>query len=279
MISKRALLLGVAGVVIGITPAYATTNSIIETENKKIKRKINGLNRFVLNCNSNISPSHVKKLVNTYGTNILIGIDPGSKDTPNSSSLVTIKATKTKIYTVPLHVYLVGPGMMSWSSEERKQIAYMARTVKIDTNKSNWKQQWYSTGWKRKNIQQFEYYYKNYNAYSCEIDNIDSSTIRRDPIKTVNFYNELNDTLKEKGIKTKLMIKNLSESQLEAVIDAKFTTDFLCEFGMFEAGTGNHKKQIALCEKIGIQAITPINGITPSEQYGTITNGVEYSLN
>ena len=278
MLSKRALLFGVAGLGIDILPAHAIIIPSMEEDLYKPheKGKHFMLNRFFLDCNNGIPPLRVKKLVDTYGKNILIGIDPGSKDTPDEDSMLTVKSVKS--LETNLHVYLVGPGMMSWSAEERQQIAYLARTVKIDTTKSGWQKTWFSTGWKQKIVQQFEYYYKNHNAYSCEIDNIDSSTIGNDPKKTVAYYKELQDALKEKGIKTKLMVKNLDEDQLRAVIDAKFTTDFLCEFGMFEEGTGSPKQQIALCEKLGIKAITPISGITDTNHYGTVASGVEYTL-
>ena len=258
-----------------ILPAYATTNPSDE-ELLILKNKPLQLKRFFLNCNDGISPFTAKRLVDKHGKNILIGIDPGSKDYPDQESMMTIKAVKS--LNAHLHVYLVGPGMMSWSETERQQIAYLANSIKINTKKSNWKKLWYSEGWKVKNLQQFEYYYKNYNAYSCEIDNIDSTTIKNNPDKTVAFYKELQKDLRVRGIKTKLMIKNLNEKQLEAVISAGFTTDFLCEFGMFESGTGNPRKQIALCEKLGIKAVTPVTGITHTTAYGTINTGVEYDL-
>jgi len=234
------------------------------------------LKRFFLNCNDGIPPLRVKKLVDTHGKDILIGIDPGYSDTPDEDAMPTVKSVKS--LGTNLHVYLVGPGMWSWSKEEQNQIRYLAGTVGINTKQNGWKTKWYSKGWREKNLQQFEYYYKTHNAYSCEIDNLDSSTIKNDPEKTVQFYTELRDQLKAKNIKTKLMIKNLDEDQLQAVIDAKFDTSFLCEFGMFEAGSGSPKKQIALCAKLGIQAVTPITGITDTHAYGTVAAGVEYKV-
>ena len=60
-------------------------------------------------------------------------------------------------------------------------------------------------------------YYKTYNAYSCEIDNIDSSYIGEDVDKLTFYYVELYNNLKSKDIKTKLMMKNLSEKQLQSI--------------------------------------------------------------
>lgn len=235
------------------------------------------LKRFFLNCNTGISRARVKQIVNKHGKDVLIGIDPGSSDTPDENALATINAIKE--VGAKLHVYLVGPGMMSWSAEERAQIRYLARSVGIDTTNSNWHTIWTKTGWKKKNLQQFNYYFRKFNAYSCEIDNIDSSYIQNDPEETVKFYTELKNSLathSDGPIKTKLMIKNLDEDQLKAVIDAGFSTDFLCEWGMFEDGSGSPKKQFALCKKINIFAVTPLTGITDTHSYGTVTEGVPY---
>ena len=232
--------------------------------------------RFFLNCNSGISPAKVKYLVGKHGTNILIGIDPGAKDYPDEDSIMTVRAVMEA--GAKLHAYLVGPGMMSWSAEERAQIKYLAKSVGINTMKNDWHNRWKNSGWKAKNLQQFEFYHTKYGAYSCEIDNVDSSYIENDPDETVKFYKELRDSLVAKKIKTKLMIKNLDEDQLKAVIDAGFGLDFLCEYGMFEEGTGSAKRQIALCKKLGIKAITPITGITDTNSYGVVSEGVAYDL-
>lgn len=234
------------------------------------------LKRFFLNCNSGISRARVKQIVNQHGKNVLIGIDPGSSDTPDDESLATVNAVKET--GARLHVYLVGPGMMSWSADERAQIRYLARSVGIDTTSGNWHNIWKKVGWRKKNLQQFHYYFKNHNAYSCEIDNIDSSTIGNDPEETVKFYTELRNNLQKYSISTKLMIKNLDEDQLRAVIDAKFDTNFLCEWGMFEEGSGDPDTQFELCKKLGIFAVTPKTGITDTHSYGVVTEGVPYTL-
>ncbi len=234
------------------------------------------LGRFFLDCNRGFSPLKIKKLTQEYGTNILIGVDPGLTDEPDEDALLSIKAIKSS--GTKLHVYLVGPGMMSWSADERKQIEFFAKSIGLNTKQKDWHKKWTTIGWKKKNLQQFKYYHEQFGAYSCEIDNIDSSYIENDPELTVKFFEELKKDLTDNNIPTKLMMKNLSEEQLEAVIEAKFQLDFLCEFAMFEKGTGNPKKQIELCKKLDVQAITPINGITRTEEYGVKSDGVEYSV-
>lgn len=233
------------------------------------------MKRFYLDCNNGIPPYKVDAIKEKYG-DALIGIDPGLNDTPDEDVIPTIKAVKKN--KLKLHVYLVGVGMWSWSRDEQKQIIRFAKSVGIDTNKSHWhKREWLTWGWKKKTLQQFIYYYKEHGAYSCEIDNLDSA-IGQNPTKTIAYYKELQDGLDAAKCPTKLMIKNLDEDQLEFLISAtnsgKIHKNFLCEWGMFEAGSGSPKRQIELCKKLGIYAVTPITGITPTDRYGTIKTGV-----
>jgi hypothetical protein len=96
MLSKRALLFGAAGLSIDILPAHAIIIPSMEEDFYKPQKKGKHfmLNRFFLDCNKGIPPLRVKRLVDTHGTNILIGIDPGSKDTPDEDSMLTVKSVK-----------------------------------------------------------------------------------------------------------------------------------------------------------------------------------------
>ena len=214
----------------------------------------------------------------SYGTNVLIGTDPGEKDTPSDVAKPQLDYLKSK--KIPTHIYLVGPGMMSWSEQERNQIKRYAKSIGINTSKNDWHKQWISIGWKKKVFQQFEYYYKNYNAYSCEIDNLDSA-IANNPIKTIEYFKQLKTELRAANVPTKLMLKNLDIEQLKAVSNniSDLGLDFLCEYAIFEKGTGNPNKQIELCKSIKIQAITPINGLNDTNHYGVIDAGVAYKCN
>jgi hypothetical protein len=234
------------------------------------------LTRFYLNCNDGISPDRVEQIVEEHGKNVLIGIDPGASDKPNSEGLETIKAIKE--HGARLHVYLVGPGMWSWSEGERQQIKFLAKTVGIDTTSSSWKSEWYSKGWEKKAFQQFTYYHDKFNAYSCEIDNLDSSILKTDFEKYVEFYKRFSEKLKEAGVMTKLMLKNIDEDGLmlvkEAIDNGDLDREFLADWGMFEEGTGSPKKQIAICKQMGIYACTPLSGITETTRYGVVSKGV-----
>lgn len=234
------------------------------------------LKRFYLNCNDGISPKRVAEIVAEHGSRVLIGIDPGMTDRPSEDALETINAVKK--HKAKLHVYLVGPGMWSWSEDERRQIRYLAKSVGIATTEPGWKAKWYKSGWEDKVFEQFAYYHDKYNAYSCEIDNLDSSTLETDFEAYLEFYKRFSKKLKDAGIVTRLMLKNIDEDGLELIKEAvdnkELDREFLADWGMFENGSGTAKKQIAICKEMGIYACTPISGITHTNAYGVVNKGV-----
>lgn len=229
------------------------------------------LKRFWHESGTQFTKQDVKGFVDMYGPAILIGGDPGwGEDYGNAMAAV-------EHYGAFKHVYLTGPGMWEWSPEERTEIKAAAKSVGIDVSKTNWKDEWYKKGgWEKKVYEWF----KNFNAagfYSAEIDNLDA-VLDQDPEKYIEFITRFEVFQRKNKIQTKLMVKNLSEKQLEALIDYGPRDDLLCEFGMFENGTGNPAKQLSLAAKLGIQAVTPKNGLRDTNNYGVTRHGVEYTL-
>lgn len=233
--------------------------------------------RFFFNCNDGISRARLKQIKAKYGTNVLIGVDPGPEIDPSDVAQEMIDNIKELGFG--LHIYLVGPGMMTWSAGERAQIKMQAESVQIDTNKKKWHDEWIDWGWRDFVEYRFQYYYKTHNAHSCEIDNLDSA-LGDDPDAYVEYYKELFGNLKQKNIPVKLMLKNLSEEKILALINYDSWTpgitlnNSLCEWGMFEEGSGDSEEQINLCKKLGIMAITPENGLTDTYHYGVVAAGV-----
>lgn len=234
--------------------------------------------RYFFNANKGISPKQINNLVNKYGNNILIGVDPGENDTPSDVAKPSLDCLKN--LKIPAHIYCVGPGMMSWSQQERNQIKRYAKSVGIDISKNDWHKEWLAHGWEKKTLQQFKWYNDNYNAYSMEIDNLDA-VFEKKQDALIPWFIQLKKNLRNANVKTKLMLKNLSDDQLHDLIDANadLNLEFLCGFAMFEKGTGNPRTQIKLCESIGIQAITPINGLNDTQNYGVVDSGVVYNCN
>jgi hypothetical protein len=230
--------------------------------------------RFFLNCNDGISPEQVKSLKADYGDKILIGFDPGSGDSPSSEVQDSIDTCKSE--HVSFMIYWVGPCMMSWSAGEAEQCRQFAESVGIDTKENDWHDKWFDWGWEAKAKQQFEYY-DAMGCYCMEIDNLDGP-LGDDPDKFIAFYKRFADLLVGFNLKIRLIPKNLSEDTLNKLVEAieskQLRSDFLAEWGMFEAGTGDPQAQIDICAKIGIQAITPISGITDTNRYGTVSEGV-----
>lgn len=225
--------------------------------------------RFWHESENQFNYADVEGYVDMYGSEILLGGDPGwHKDFSEAMYAVDqFKAYK--------HVYLFGPGMMKWSAEERKEIKAAAETVGIDTSEPSWKDEWFKKGGWEKKVYSWFKYYDSENFYSAEIDNLDA-VMDQDATKYIEFIKRFDKFLKDNKIKTKLMVKNLSEEQLEVLIKFKPRENLLCEFGMFEKGSGNPDKQLKLAAKLGIQAVTPKNGLRDTENYGTTRHGIPY---
>lgn len=222
--------------------------------------------RFWHESGEQFTENEIDRMADQYGQNILIGGDPGWDEFENAMRQVDYHGAHK-------HVYLTGPGMMEWSAEEREEIKAAARSVGIDTKKSDWQTKWYKQGGWEKKVQAWFKEYDKENFYSAEIDNLDA-VWDQDPKQYVAFLGRLDKFLIDNKLKIKLMVKNLNASQLLAVIAYKPRPGLLCEWGMFEAGTGNSSRQIELCARLGIQAVTPKNGLRPTDNYGTTRRGI-----
>lgn len=227
--------------------------------------------RFWHESENQFNRADIEDLVYMYGPDILIGGDPGwHKDFSESMYYVDAFGAKK-------HVYLFGPGMWDWSPEEQEEIKEAAESIGLDTTSDSWKTEWYDNGaWEKKVHSWFKYYNKE-GFYSAEVDNLDA-VMDQDPDKYIKFIERFDKFHKANKIKTKLMVKNLSEEQLKALIQYKPRETLFCEFGMFEDGSGDPQAQLDLAAKLGIQAITPLNGLRSTENYGTTRHGVAYSI-
>lgn len=266
MLTRRKLLIGASSI-----PLISMTNNSVDAG---IRELIRSPKRFYFDANNGFSNQYIDKVVATYGENILIGVDPGMGDRPDDNAMRQVVHILNK--NALLHVYLVGPGMLSWSAGEAQQIKEHAQSVGINTDKNNWHSEWKKHGWLKKAKEQFTYYY-SLGAYSCEIDNLDG-IYDQSPIETVKFFEHFYDWQQDAGINVKLMIKNLDSDQLKAIMKCKVPYNFYAEWGMFEAGSGSPDEQIYLCKKMGIYAVTPKSGITPTRQYGVKGGGVGMGL-
>lgn len=229
------------------------------------------LYRYWHSSESQYTSDEIKRFVNKYGQNILIGGDPGyGSDFDNVMREVDH-------YGAYKHVYLVGPGMMDWSAEEREEIKNNAKSVGINTSSGKWQTEWYKEGGWEKKVQEWFVEYDKEGFYSAEIDNLDG-VWEQDPEENLQFLIRHQDFTDKNNLNIKLMIKNLSEDQLNRIIlaveEQKLRLDIFASFGMFEKGSGDPESQIELCKKLEITAVTPINGLKPTTTYGTSRDGI-----
>lgn len=225
------------------------------------------ITRFWHESGNQFTKSEVRQLVEQYGSDILIGGDPGWDEFKSAMAAVDE-------YEAFKHVYLVGPGMMDWSPEEAAQVKAHAKSVGVDTKKKNWHDEWLDWGWLEKQKSEF----KNYDElgfFSAEIDNLDQIW-DQDPDEYLKFCREFFRWMGSEGLNIKLMVKNLSREQLLKLINSDIDRERFCPFGMFEKGSGSPQEQIRLAAKLGIKAVTPINGLRPTENYGTTRKGIPF---
>lgn len=228
--------------------------------------------RFWHESETQFTRNEIKNFVLKYGSNILIGGDPGHGED------FIAAMTAVDEFSAKKHVYLVGPGMLDWSDEELNQIKLHAKSVGIDIKSSSWHEEWLNWGFEER-IKKEILYYNSQQYFSYEIDNLDQ-IVSQEPIKTIEFYKRLEIYLYNSGANIKLMMKNLNENQLYEIIknvtDGQLSIDFFAPYSMMEAGSGNPKEQISLCKELRITAVTPINGLRDTHRYGTTRNGIPY---
>lgn len=228
--------------------------------------------RFWHESGTQFTDKEVASYVKQYGPNIVIGGDPGYGSDFDDAMRACDR------YKCLKHVYLVGPGMWSWSEEERNQIREHARSVGIQTaDNPSWHRQWLKDGWRLKQQQEFAFYDKK-GFYSAEIDNIDSAIKQEDIEQYVAYVKQLIEFFDSKKLKIKLMLKNLTEDQLQGLIDAKIDAcgpkSHIAPYAMFEKGSGDPEQQLRIAARMCIKAVTPINGLRKTTDYGTTRAGI-----
>lgn len=229
--------------------------------------------RFFHTSERQYTKAHVDHFVQTYGQDILIGGDEGWEEDFDAAMDAVVEAGAW------MHVYTMGPGMYEWSREERAQIKRAARSVGIDTNAPEWKKTWYGAGWFEVTLEKIRRY-DHLGFYSIEIDNLDA--VFSAPQGWIGFYKTFQALREKEDLDIRIMIKNLGHDTLKQLVqdveEDYLDRDIFAAFGMFEAGSGQPHTQILDCARIGIQAVTPINGLQDTKHYGTAFSGVPYEV-
>lgn len=229
--------------------------------------------RFFHTSEKQYTRQQVEHLVGKYGQDILIGGDEGWDEDFDEAMDAVVDAGAL------MHVYTMGPGMYEWSKEEASKIKQDARKVGLNVKDKRWKHQWYGGAWLDVSLEKIRRY-DRLGFYSIEIDNLDSSF--KMGFEWINFYKMFANMRRREVLDIKIMIKNLDVitlSHLAAeVASGSIPADTFAEFAIFEAGTGSSRQQLALCHDIGIQAVTPMNGLKETNDYGTSFEGVPYEV-
>ncbi len=181
-----------------------------------------------------IPPSEVPGLV-AKGT--LIGVDPNYE-----GSQATVDAVKRA--GGRLHIYREGPGGATgnrgWGREELQRSQAAASRYGGMKN-------FMAGGWRQHTLEQLKQDKAN-GFESAEVDNIPESQL-------LPFYREYAAEFR-KGTLPKLMMKNLSAKQLQAVQAAGLPRDMFADFAIWESSGGSGSASAGLLAQMGIKQLT-----------------------
>lgn len=209
-----------------------------------------------------ISVQKVERAISQYGKNILVGVDSGCVEDGEAAAIIET----TRKVGARLHIYLEGPGGVTgeqWTADELARIKVRATAEGIDTGVPlrDWMAIWNREGWKTFTYKQLRAY-KALGFESAEIDNL-ANGIAKDPenVKPAEYleFFKLYRQWFEKGDVPRLMLKNLSEDELDALIDAvnegHLPREMFADFHIAETDSGDKRKQAAQSARIGIKTV------------------------
>jgi hypothetical protein len=211
---------------------------------------------YFMFASAGVSAKKIREAADRYGR-IMVGFDSGN--VPEASMRAARQAN------AELEIYVEGPGGPTgnaWLPDEAARIKIAAASVGVDTTKtqSAWMKEWNDWGWKEFTFKQLEsYLHKGYS--SGEIDNLYRS-LGDEPEAYVGFYAEYAQR-QVAGRLPRLVLKNQSEAQLEAIVKAvdagELPRSMFSDFHISEKGTGDRKKQNQLSS-----ASAPSRATTPT---------------
>lgn len=228
---------------------------------------------YFMFASAGVSAKKIREAADKYGR-IMVGFDSGNAPQASLNAARDVGAE--------LEVYVEGPGGPTgnaWLPDEAARIKVAAASVGVDTSKSqqSWMKEWNDWGWKEYTFKQLEnYLHKGYSA--GEIDNL-YRALDDEPDAYVSFYGEYAQR-QVAGRLPRLVLKNQSEAQLEALVDAVQKGDIprsmFAEFHISEKGTGDRKKQNELTSRIGIRTV-PSNDTYNYDAYGEFGLETQYA--
>ena len=205
---------------------------------------------YFLFASRGVSAKQVRDAAQKYDR-IMVGFDSGN--IPDAA----LKAARE--VGAELEIYVEGPGGPTgdaWSPDESARVKKAAASVGVSTKKGAWMKDWDAWGWKAFTFKQLEAFRED--GYSAaEIDNL--GRVLGDGVgPLMAFFSEYAERCLA-GRLPRLVMKNITETQLAAVVDAvkggRLPRSMFSEFHISETGSGDRAEQDRLSSMIGIRTV------------------------
>lgn len=209
------------------------------------------ISRMFIDQEDKSHEQRARNLKKKFGPDILVCI-------PYDQSIIEL----VKKTNVNFQCYSIGPGIFAWSEKERNLIKKRAKRAGFDLGARSWIEQWFEHGWVNYTNQECIEMYRM-GCYSHEVRNVHYSG----KLYTEWFINHLQSVINGVGddIKARAMIRNVDEVSLEGLVNTLLKepklSKHLLKFAIFEPHSGDPEKQISLCSRLNIKAITSISGL------------------
>lgn len=182
---------------------------------------------------------------------IMVGFDSGN--IPDAA----LQAAKEA--GAELEIYVEGPGGPTgdkWAPDETARVKKAAASVGINTRKGAWMKDWDAWGWKAFTFKQLEAF-KEEGYAAAEIDNL-GRVLGDGAEPLLAFFGEYGERCMA-GRLPRLVMKNISEAQMAAVVDAvksgQLPRAMFSEFHISETDSGDRAEQDRLSSSIGIRTV------------------------
>ncbi len=210
-----------------------------------------------------IPVSEIRGAISRYGTNVMIGFDRGAISDADLRAMrerrpgdIQNPALRFAVQQrVRLHVYVEGPGGATggrWSDDEKKRVRAAADSVGIRIGdpsdpRDPGARAWRDHGWRQFTRHQLTEL-RRAGFESAEIDNIDASTVGKDPRRTLAFLGDYARWHRDGEVPT-LMLKNMSDAQtnapLTAIASGQLPRAMLSDFAIAERDAGQDRDALA----------------------------------
>lgn len=199
-----------------------------------------------------IEAGQVRPMIERYGQDILIGVD-----------------TLDPSFNDVMDEVVYAGGLMHAHMHFLEPSKIAADSLGIDVSSKKWTKEWYDDGWLRYLLREIELHDRlGFYSFSIRLA-FDTS------LKLLDFLANLDTMRWEQDLDIKLMLWDVSEYAMSAMVDAvrcgQIRQHLFAPFAVFGPGTGDHRRQAAFCDMLNIRAITPQHDL-PNLHKGVLCN-------